>query len=517
MELPPSRRPSLVLRQMRRAALPLCMALVSGGLYAALFPPLGWSWLAWFALILLFTAFTRLRPLGGAVGGLLFGLSATVGIAWWLPSTLERYFDVPAPAAWAGFLGIAVLIDGLPYAALGAWISWTAQRRRPGIWAVAAGWGVAEYTRVHAWVGNPFGLVAYGLGGTAFAQTADLFGPFGLGMLIAAVNAAIAGLAAPSLRGPRPWRSALATAVVTGAALFYGELRLAEHYGTGEPIRVAVVQTGIAREVHGNLGLQAERLEKYLDLTRRAVALGPDIVFWPEYAIDFFLRDPSRERSAFLAEAREFAPDLVLGGPDYRMRDGSPHFYNSVFLLRAGRLAGRHDKERLVPFAEYGPLGTWLRSDTAVYEPGPASPPLPARPARVGAFLCGEALYPDLVRELARQGAELLANPSNDYWLGVPEAARQQVQVAQFRAIENRRYVVRATPTGTSAVIDPAGRLVMASHFGTSDLLFGQVYRSNAVTVYQAFGDSCVGIALLLVVVSSLSTWHPGSRADVRR
>jgi apolipoprotein N-acyltransferase len=323
-------------------------------------------------------------------------------------------------------------------------------------------------------------------------------------MLIAAVNAAVAGIAAPVLRGSRPWRSAAPTAAAVVAAFLYGQVRLAQHYGTGDPIEVAVVQTGIAREVHGNPALQHERLDRYLELTRKAASLRPDIVFWPEYAIDFFLRDPSHERSTFLTEAQDLTPDLVLGGPDYRMREGSPHFYNSVFLLRSGHLAGRHDKIRLVPFAEYGPLGTWLRSDTAVYEPGVASPPLPARPARIGAFLCGEALYPDLVRELARQGAELLANPSNDYWLGEPEAAQQQVQVAAFRAIENRRYVVRATPTGTSAVIDPLGQIRVASQFGTSDLLFAQVYRSNAVTGYQLLGDRCVGAALLLLIASSL-------------
>lgn len=498
---------------MRRGVTTLCMCLLSGVLYAALFPPLGCSWLAWFALAPIFVAFTRLRPPEAAAAGLVWGLTATVGIAWWLPSTLERYFDVPAPAAWTGFLCMALVIDGLPYAVLGAWLAWAAERSRPAIWAVAAGWGVAEYVRVHAWVGNPFGLVAYGLHGTAFAQTADLWGPFGLGMLVAAVNATIAGIAAPVLRGRRPWRSAAVMVAITVVAFVYGGVRLSQHYGTGEAVKVAVVQTGIAREVHGNLALQHERLEQYFDLTRQAAASRPAIVFWPEYSIDFFLRDPSRERSLFLAEAQGLAPDLVLGGPDYRMRDGSPHFYNSVFLLRSGRLAGRHDKVRLVPFAEYGPLGTWLRSDTAVYEPGAAFPPLPARPARVGAFLCGEALYPDLVRELTRQGAELLANPSNDYWLGVPEAAMQQVQVAAFRAIENRRYVVRATPTGTSAVIDPAGRVLIASHFGTPELLLAQVYRSNALTLYQGMGDGVVGAALLLVVGFSLSAMVRRSRS----
>lgn len=482
---------------------------LSGALYASLFPPLGWNALAWVALVPFFVACSRLTPLQAAGGGLLWALAATIGIAWWLPETLSRYFSVSPTAAWAGFAAIGVVMDGLPYAALGAWLAWLSRRRAPSGWAVGAAWAVAEWARVHAWLGNPFGLLAYSLHETPFAQLADLAGPYGVGALVAGVNGSLASVVAAEWRPTRP-RLALAGAAATLVAAFaYGELRLTQPVGEGPPIRVAVVQTGIARERTGNPALSDSRLERTLALTRVAAKARPDLIFWPEFSIDFYLRDPTRERDELLAAARGLDTELVLGAPDYRMAGSAPaqpHFYNSVFLLRGGELAGRHDKLRLVPFAEYGPLGDFLRADTALYEPGEAPGLLDARRARIGAFLCGEALYPDLVRALVRAGSELLANPSNDDWLGEPSAAAQQVQIAAFRAIESRRWVVRATPTGTSAVIDAHGRVRAASRFKASDLLHASVYRSHVLSPYQLIGDAGCGLALALVVGFSCSS-----------
>ena len=483
----------------------VALCLLSASLYTLLFPPFDHGRLAWVALVPLFVAFTRMRPLAAAGAGLLWALAATVGIAWWLPATFERYFDVSPPVAWAGLLAGGLLLDGLPYALLGAWVAWVSRRRPLAPWALGAAFALAEYARANVSLGNPFALVAYSQHGGPFAQLADLAGPYGIGWLIAGVNATLAGLLAPALRTASPRRSLAAAAALVAAAWGYGALRSTQDFDSGDPIRVAVVQSGIARELHVDESLRAERLESTLALTRTAAAARPDIIFWPEYAVDFYLRDPSRERSSLLSAARGLGADLVLGAPDYRVRNGTPHFYNSVFLLEGDAILGRHDKVRLVPFAEYGPLGSWLRAETALYEPGDAAQPLGARTARVGAFLCSEALDSRIARALVRNGAELLANPSNDYWLGAPAAALQQVQVAAFRAIETRRYLVRSTPTGYSAVIDPHGRVRALSQWGGSDLLASELHRSRAITPYVRFGDLACAVALAAVLSTSLS------------
>jgi apolipoprotein N-acyltransferase len=123
--------------------------------------------------------------------------------------------------------------------------------------------------------------------------------------------------------------------------------------------------------------------------------------------------------------------------------------------------------------------------------------------ARLGAFVCAELVFPSVARELARGGAEILANPSNDAWLA-PVAAEHLLRVATLRAIENRRPLLRATPTGVSAVIDAHGAIVARSDFGAAQVLEARVRGSRASTLVQRLGDWPVGLALALVAGTTL-------------
>jgi apolipoprotein N-acyltransferase len=176
-----------------------------------------------------------------------------------------------------------------------------------------------------------------------------------------------------------------------------------------------------------------------------------------------------------------------------------------VFLVRRGKVAGRYDKIRLLPFAEVNHFAQLFPGLHDHYEPGRLTQMLRATAARVGAFVCFEAMYPALVRDFARKGAEVLANPSNDSWFGDAAPARHELDIASVRAIENRRYLIRATTTGISAVIDPYGRVMAMSEFGSPAVLTASVYRSHARTPYQRWGDSVCWGALFFTLVASLS------------
>ncbi len=490
-----------------------CAALVvaSGLLYAALLPPFAQSWLAWVALAPLLVVLASTSPWRGFGYGLLWALTATVAVAWWFPAMLERYFDLPAGLAWAGLLGLGLLVDGLPYAGFGMWMGWAARRGRLGPLSVACAWTVAEWIRANGIVANPFAQLAYSQYGTPIAQTADLAGPYGVGLLIVAGNAALAGLVLPALGGPRPLRRAAGVACAVALALAYADVRLQQDFGHGETLRVALVQGAVARELEWDRASRDRNLDRYLELTRESAAYAPDVVFWPEFAVDFYLSEPTVQRARLLDGVRNVGADLVLGGSSYRFRsapDGSPagtDYLNSVFVVDArGRLrTDRYDKRRLVPFAEYGPLGEGLRAKTAVYVPGGEPALLRAHGLPLGAFICGEALYPEIARGLANAGAQILTNPSNDYWFGHPQAAAHQLQVASFRAIENRRYLVRPTSTGISAVVDPHGRALTRSRGQGPEVLHAELRPSSAVTPYQRIGDLPV-VAAAGVVAASL-------------
>jgi len=483
------------------AAAPIVLTLVSAALYSLAFPPLSFSALAWVALVPLFVAAATVPPRRAAACGMLWGVALGVGVGWCLPGMLDRYFGLSPLVGWAALVAVGIGHAGIYVAVFAAWLSWLA-RRGAGPLAIAAGWGVCEFARSRLLIGNPWALLGYSqVGVSPVMQLADVAGPYGVGVLVAAANAALAGILAPALRPRRPFAALAAVAAALAASLVYGEWRLGQTFASGEPLAVTIVQGAVERAFRWQPEYRTLGLDRYVALTEAAAPPAPGLVVWPENAVDFYLQDPSAERDTLLGAARGLRSDLILGGPSYAYGPAGIRYHNSVWLVRAGRLAGRYDKVRLVPFAEASALAAGGR-----FEPGRGVHTLRAGPARVGAFVCFEAMYPELVRRFAQGGAEVLANLSNDAWFGSGAPAEHHLRIASVRAIENRRYLLRATTTGISAVIDPYGRIVARSRFGAPAVLRETIRASRVQTPYQRWGDSAAWLAVAFALASTL--WH---------
>ena len=485
-------------RPLHRTLLPVALSVLSALLYALAFPPWSLSWLAWFALAPFLVAVTRVGARTAAFCGGLWALVAAYGVGWWFPSMIASYFSVPPAVGWLGFLAVSVLCAGVYVAAFAVWLNWLARRGRVHPLLVALGWGTCELVRARVGIANPWALVGYSQTGFApLLQLADLAGPYGIGMLVVSVNACVAAVAEPALR-PRRAGAAVVMALWV-AAYGYGLWRLTCPFGLGKPITVAVAQGAVGRELRRQPGGGAASLERQLDLTRAAAVVRPDLIIWPESAIDFFLQDPSPAADAVREAARKSHADLIVGGAAYTFGDEALRYHNSVFLVRGGLIVGRYDKRRLLPLAEASVLGPFMRTGPA-YVSGDAGGALATRAAKVGTFVCSDGLYPEVVRALVTDGsAELLADLSNDSWFGARAPARQHLEMVAMRAVENRRWLVRATLTGYSAAIDPHGRIVARSRFGEPDVLTAAVEQSNARTPYQRWGDLPIAAAAVLV------------------
>src|SRR5262249_26197371 len=150
--------------------------------------------------------------------------------------------------------------------------------------------------------------------------------------------------------------------------------------------------------------------------------------------------------------------------------DGLAH--NSAYLLSPdGAIAATYDKQRLVPLAEYMPFRNVVPgAEPDAYAPGEPADPLRSATLRLGTVICYEALFPHLVRDLVRRGAELLVNISNDSWMDAGDggAPQQHFSMVIFRAVETRRYVVRASASGVSGFISPFGAPFSTLARGTS-------------------------------------------------
>jgi apolipoprotein N-acyltransferase len=271
---------------------------------------------------------------------------------------------------------------------------------------------------------------------------------------------------------------------------------------TAPGVAVAVVQADVHIGARFRPELYGRNLDTYLGLTLQALDQArPRLVFWPEGALTFHLEQEPVYRETIARVLAEGRAELVAGGP-WGVPGDPPLYTNSVFVLDPqGRVRGRYDKQVLVPFAEYTPNGAFdlVRRSfdrVRVYSRGTRSEPLPTAAGLAGIAVCNEIMLPELVRRRVLDGAELLVNPSNDTWISERNWSRLIFHMALVRAIEQRRYLVRASTSGPSAIVDPWGRVQIRSEPASRAMIAGRVRPRLDRTLYARLGDS---FALLCV------------------
>lgn len=486
---------------------------LAAALFGLAFPPLRLHALAWGAVAPLLLA---LR-VGGTASALLLAWLWGVGMAYsvgdWMPRAIVTYHEQPLWVGWAFFLGVATTMNA-PYQ-MGFALAYRALARasedgRLARWAMplatAAAWCTAEilrgrlFTGSPFFIGNPWALLGYSqVGWDPVMQVASLTGIYGVSFAVAAANAALVE-AALALRARVGARGTLLAGVAPAAAVvLFGLWALPPvggEAGAAPARRIAVVQGDVRLGSRWRSEYHGEGLRIYLDLTREAIgAVDPEVVFWPESALTFFLKEEVPYR---LAIARTLAPrdtELVTGGPRADPSGPQPLFYNAIYRLSpSGEILGYYEKEYLLPFAEYFPLRSvdLLRrrfEGVRVFEKGTATSPLETRVGPAAVVVCNEAMLPEVVGRRVAAGAGYILNPSNDTWIPEARFAEQQLDIVTVRAIEQRRPMVRASTSGPSALIDRFGRVRARTELGERTFLTGELRLESTPTPYARVGD----------------------------
>ena len=490
-------------------------SLAAAALYTLACPPHEWSLLAWLVPGLLLVAVGGLTTLRALACGALFGVAIGCGITGWAYHAALEYFAFNR-ALTAGFVvAVWLLYSGVPHALLCAAYAGLAERvpgwaRGPlGAWL----WVVSEWLRSTLGTGMPWEL----LGHTQFRhlaviQIADLGGVYAVSFVMALASVSCAELLGQGRAAarPRPWWVGLALpAAVLLATGLYGAYtrRLYAAAPAGPAVRtVAVVQGNIPNEFRWKRAFSERMLATYARLSGAARRERPDVIVWPENAANFYLnREPMllAELAPVAALARE---GLLVGGP--RLTDGG-EARNAAYLIGpSGTIIGTYDKQHLVPLAEYDPRrgpGA-ARAAEPVYTAGAEGQLLETGATRIGAVICYEVLFPRLVRELVRKGAEVLVNVSNDSWLdgGDGAAPRQHFSMAVFRAIETRRFLVRAAATGVSGFVAPSGETYATLAPHTAGTSVARVGIREGQTLYVRWGETWIGLAGVLLALAVL-------------
>jgi apolipoprotein N-acyltransferase len=468
-------------------------------LYAGSLPPFDCAVLGWFVLVPLLLVIRDAAPGKAALVGLLYGTLSAWTVGWWFPQAIARYFALGFPVAIAVSMLFAALVWGLTVALFaGASAALFQARPRPAVrYLVPALWVAAELFRSRL-IGSPWGL----LGHTqhmhvGLIQVVAITGVYGLSFVLALVNVAIAeAIALPrSSWRVRTWFAiAFVPAVCVLATWSVGGL-VALHGPAGgfSAARVAVVQPNVAPAFEWSRAYTDRQIRAHVAASDAIdTATKPALIVWSENAVPQHLdADPGlvHELSAL---ARRKRSDLLFGAP--RFEDG--HTYNAVHLITAaGTDGGHYHKQRLVPLAE-APLLPWSRDEAPSANPTQFSAGRGARLFKsfvtLGVSVCQEAQYPELISDAVQEGAELLVNVSNDGWVdgGYGTASEQHFAMSKFRAVETRRYLVRAAATGVSGIVDPFGRVVASVDAATAGVATAYVAGRSGLTTYVRFGDA---------------------------
>lgn len=507
-------------------------------LYGAAFPRWKLAWAAWIGLIpwcvALRVARTRTALSIACASTLLGSYVCTT----WLPSAVANYYQQPLAVGLLLFAGVYAITVGPYVVAFTLCYRWLA--RRPSAWLpllVGAAWAASEVGRVRLLAGNPFGLFGYSqVDLTPLVQVADVTGVFAVSGILIAVNAALAELwlayrgephAVDDLRVCTPpqawWGAGLVAAALVGMT-GYGLARMRAFDGgrEGAATPIAIVQANLDAGSQWRRELYGVNFEAYVQLTARALRSAPArVVFWPESAMTFFLDDVPAYRAALAALLAPAGAELVAGGP--RAGGDGVRYYNAVFLVAPdGDVVARYDKQRLLPFAEHFPFGgsALLRRQFArvrEFTPGGPSAPLPTAAGAAGVLICNEAMFGEIAAERAGAGAGYLATLTNDSWLGDRKFAEQALDMARLRAIEQRRYLVRASTSGPSAIVDPLGRVQARTDADTAATITGTIHAATGLTLYARYGDLFGALCVALLACAAVRRLATAERAPSGR
>jgi apolipoprotein N-acyltransferase len=333
-------------------------------------------------------------------------------------------------------------------------------------------------------------------------QIADLGGPPLLSAFVVMVNAALFETWRTA-RGRRP-RPVAVWAVAAALALGvrgYGALRIPEverEMAAAPALRLGIVQ--------GNLAVESKRSDPeavarhYLEQTRELLAQGDvDLVVWPETVVARGLQRPLPLSGRFVRG--ELRVPILFGAATTDVVDGRRQTYNSALLLGAdGTIREAYDKNLLIPFAEFVPFDARVPELIELFPAGRhfaaagETPALALGAWRISTPICYEAVRPDFVRRMvASARPHLLVSLANDAWFGDSQEPRLHDAMARLRAVEHRRYLVRATNSGISSVVDPVGRVVARTRLLARENLRAEVRLLDGETLYGALPAGALG------------------------
>ncbi|MDP9421579.1 MAG: apolipoprotein N-acyltransferase [Pseudomonadota bacterium] len=513
---------------MKRIQLPLA-ALAAGAASAFAFQPVGW----WPLMILAIAALCELVARAGSMKralliGWAFGLGQFVIGLNWIATAFTFQAKMPPSLGWVAVVLLSLYLAIYPAMAAGLAWRFGEKSRMALVLALAGGWAITEWLRATMFTGFSWNPIGVALVDTPLIGASRLIGTYGLSAITALIGAAL------WLAAHRKWK---APAAILAASALLSALPApgvvapdamgapsSEDPGGTVPMRpLRIVQPNIGQQDKWRPGFEAEAYRRLESLTVKGPPVTPRLIFWPEAAVTEPLEDgrlgaePYAEAERLRATRALLANDVLLtGGLGLTSSDGQnvDGATNSVYVLQQiGQIRGRYDKAHLVPYGEYLPMRPLLSAiglsrlapgDLDFIDgPGPRTIKLPGHWGKVGFQLCYEIIFSGQVVD-RKSRPDFIFNPSNDAWFG-RWGPPQHLAQARLRAAEEGLPVIRSTPTGISALIDPHGRVLQSIPWQTAGMIDASLPNPLRPTLFARLGNLIplsLGFLMLIAAIA---------------
>jgi apolipoprotein N-acyltransferase len=503
----------------------LLLPLVSGLLSFASFPALGQSYLAWVAQVPLLLFMLRSRgALGAFLGGMLAGFVQFALLLVWIPAVLVNYGGIQAAVAWSLFALLMAALAAYPGLACAATGIAVQKGGRALLLIFPFAWVAVELLRNYTPFGGfPWMLAGYSqTGNLRIMQVADIAGVYGVSFLILAVNTGIAWLLRSGMRRLRSYVPLLCATGLVTLCLAYGNLSLGRWDKLSPRYTAALLQANISADEPDEV-IRHKFEQGYLDMAAQIRDLKVDLVVLPESPAPKSFQSDAEYRRSLTGLARHYSLGIIVSNVAFAEAPRDSRYFNSAYFLdQEGRVRGRYDKIHLVPFGEYVPLKSvffFLQSITqeaSDFSPGSELVKVDTPAGTMNAIICFEAVFPELVRRFVEQGSQLVVNLTNDSWYGDSAAPYQHLAMARWRAVENRRYLLRAANSGISAIIDPAGRITVTTGLLRQDICLGRFDFLAYESFYTRRGDVAAVLCAIIVILALAWSFHRSARSGYR-
>lgn len=481
------------------------LSLVAGALITLTLAPFDLWPLTFIACIVLYLSLSEISPSQAAWRGWWFGFGLFASGTSWVYVSIHDYGAASAPLAL--FLTVLFVAGLALFLALFGWL-WVRFFRQSGhtisnAVAFAALWVVIEAFRGWFLTGFPWLYIGYSQLHGPLAGLAPLGGVWLLSFVLA-----LSSVLLLTLWKNQQWQSRLGAGVVLAVILSLGFTLQTKEWTqpSGVPLSVTAIQGNIEQ----NLKWDPEQIEAQLLLYQSMTlnAAPSDLIIWPETAVPVLKEQAVSYLNSMDRIITQRDSALITGVP-LRQNDSNGYlrYYNAITTL--GDSQGEYLKQKLVPFGEYVPLQDVLRGVIAFFDlpmsdfaRGPSQQvPINAKGYKIAPYICYEVVYPEFAAVLAAQ-SDILLTISNDTWFGTSIGPMQHLQMAQMRALEAGRWMIRATNNGVSALIDPHGVISVTVPQFQQAVLRGSVVPMQGLTPYLRWQSW----PLILLCVLSLLT-----------